>query len=112
MVDRQPGWLHHVDMDSRVKPHGSMDFSALDEISSVVRERRRARGMTQTELAELADVSRSFVYDLESGSSSLQMAPVLRVLAVFGRTLIVGGASAVPGRHPVTSERPVDKPRS
>lgn len=58
-------------------------------LGATVRERRRARGWSQAELAELAGVGRRFISELENGKSSLRIAEVRRVLEVFGLELRV-----------------------
>ena len=60
-----------------------MEF--MDSIADVVRSHRRASGLTQQQLAELAGVGRSSVYEIEHGSDSVQLStllPVLRVLSI------------------------------
>lgn len=57
------------------------------EIGAFVRERRRASGLTQQELGELAGVGTRFVSELERGKATLRMDAVNRVLRVFGRML-------------------------
>jgi y4mF family transcriptional regulator len=52
-----------------------------------VRARRKARGLTQQELAELAEVGTRFVSELERGKPTLRLDHVNRVLAVFGKQL-------------------------
>lgn len=53
----------------------------------LVRDRRRAAGLTQRALAELAGVGPRAVWDLERGKPTLRMDVVNRVLGVFGKTL-------------------------
>lgn len=60
---------------------------AAETIALYVRERRRANGMTQTDLALLAGVGRRFVSELENGKPSLQIDKVNSVLRVFGMQL-------------------------
>lgn len=57
------------------------------KIGAFVRERRKAAGMTQRELGELARVGTRFVSELERGKSSVRLSAVEKVLAVFGKTL-------------------------
>lgn len=59
--------------------------SRLQEIAVFVRERRRARRLTQQELAELAGVSRWYISNLEHGGSSGRISELERVLRVFGK---------------------------
>jgi len=59
--------------------------SAAREIGAFVRERRRANGLSQTELALLAGVGRRFISELESGKITVRLDKVEAVLAIFGR---------------------------
>jgi y4mF family transcriptional regulator len=52
-----------------------------------VRQRRKAAGLTQRELSELAAVGPRAVWDLERGKTTLRMDVANRVLAVFGKSL-------------------------
>jgi len=65
----------------------STSFTDRDSVGSFVRERRRANGLTQRQLAELAGVGIRFVSELERGKSTLRMDAVHSVLAVFGKRL-------------------------
>jgi len=55
--------------------------------TTFVRERRKANGLSQRELAELAGVGPRAVWDLERGKPTLRMDVVNAVLKVFGKTL-------------------------
>ncbi len=70
------------------------------DLGQWVRERRTANRMTQSELALLAGVGRRLVSELERGKSSLQLAGVDAVLAVFGKRL---GIEDLP-REPIDGE--------
>ena len=52
-----------------------------------VKERRKALGLTQRDLADRAGVGLRFVRDLEQGKPSLRMDKVNQVLALFGHRL-------------------------
>ena len=56
-------------------------------LAVLVRDRRKAAGLTQRALSELAGVGPRAVWDLERGKATLRMDVVNRVLAVFGKTL-------------------------
>lgn len=71
-------------------------MSNLD-LGATVRERRRARGWSQAELAEIAGVGRRFVSELENGKTTLRIAQVRRVLEVFGLDLTVAPIARDPG---------------
>jgi y4mF family transcriptional regulator len=59
----------------------------LWDVADFVRFRRKANGLSQQRLAELAGVSQPFLSDLERGKPTLRMDAVNRVLAVFGKAL-------------------------
>lgn len=56
-------------------------------IGTFVRERRRANGLTQRQLAELAGVGIRFVSELERDKPTLRLDAVNAVLAVLGKRL-------------------------
>jgi y4mF family transcriptional regulator len=61
-----------------------------------VRRARRDQGLTQEELALVADVGRRFVIELEAGKSSAQVGAVLRVLSALGGGIVVSRMSPHP----------------
>lgn len=58
-----------------------------DRIATFVRQRRRAQGLTQVELAERAGVGLRFVRELERGKPTVRRDKVEQVLVLFGHTL-------------------------
>ncbi|MEM9657542.1 MAG: helix-turn-helix transcriptional regulator [Planctomycetota bacterium] len=56
-------------------------------IGQYVRHRRKAAGMTQRALGELAGVGARFVSELERDKPTVRVDAVNRVLAVFGKRL-------------------------
>ncbi len=54
------------------------------EAAAVVRELREDRRWTQSELAQRASVSRSFVADLEAGKSTVEASKLFDVFQAFG----------------------------
>lgn len=58
-----------------------------DLLPEFVRSRRRARKLSQQELAELAGVGRRVISELERGKATVRLDVVARVLAVFGMQL-------------------------
>ncbi len=52
-----------------------------------VKERRKATGLTQAEMAAKAGVGLRFVHDLEQGKPSLRTDTVNKVLLLFGKCL-------------------------
>lgn len=59
----------------------AMDFRTF------IRDRRKAEGLTQRELAGMAGVGLRFIRDLEQGKASLRMDKVDQVLKLFGKKL-------------------------
>ena len=59
-------------------------------LGEMVRSRRRELGLTQTQLAEVADVNLRFVSELERGKPTARLEHVLRVLATLGIDLKAG----------------------
>ena len=70
--------------------------TVFDELGALVRERRRAEGLTQADLATMAGVGRRFVVELEGGKRSVRLDSVEAVLRVFGHGL---GVVARRGNH-------------
>ena len=58
--------------------------TATAELGRVVAARRRALGLRQQEVADLAGVSVRFLHDLEHGKPTVQLAQALRVLDTLG----------------------------
>jgi len=56
-------------------------------IALFVRDRRRAAGLTQADLATLAGVGKRFLVELEDGKATLRLDKVERVLRAFGKRL-------------------------
>lgn len=77
-------------------------MNGIQQIGQYVHERRRARRLTQADLAALAGVTRALVIDIEHGKSTLRIDGLERVLNVFGKTLGVAdlGAEASPEGTP------------
>lgn len=57
------------------------------KIGAFVRARRKASGMNQRELGELAGVGTRFISELERDKATVRVSEVNRVLAAFGKTL-------------------------
>lgn len=57
------------------------------EIGEFVRQRRKAGGLSQQELGELAGVGTRFISELERGKTTVRLDAVNKVVAVFGKTL-------------------------
>lgn len=53
----------------------------------LIKERRRALGLTQSELADRAGVGLRFIRELEQGKTTLRLDKVNQVLALFGHRM-------------------------
>ncbi len=54
------------------------------DISDFIKQKRKAVGLSQPELAEKAGVGLRFIRDLEQGKQSLRLDKVNQVLQLFG----------------------------
>jgi HTH-type transcriptional regulator/antitoxin HipB len=61
----------------------------LQRIGQLIRGERRAQGLTQDDLALLADLSRKTVADVERGKPTVQLATLLQILDALGLNLDV-----------------------
>ncbi|MBM6675520.1 helix-turn-helix transcriptional regulator [Olsenella uli] len=59
------------------------------DLGEVIRAERRRQGMTQAELAGLADVGVTFLSQLENGKGSAEVGKVLQVLTMLGVDVLV-----------------------
>ncbi|MFO7654458.1 MAG: helix-turn-helix domain-containing protein [Candidatus Krumholzibacteriia bacterium] len=57
------------------------------EMAGVVRYHRKRAGLTRIELARLAGIGKTAVFDIEHGKTTVRMATLLRVLSVLNVTL-------------------------
>jgi y4mF family transcriptional regulator len=53
------------------------------ELAEIIRDARKAAGLTQKELAEHAGVAKNLVYDLEKGKITVRYENILKVLDVL-----------------------------
>jgi len=54
-----------------------------DLLSEIIRYHRKRSGLTQIQLAELADVGKNLVYELESGKKSIRLYNLIKILQVL-----------------------------
>ena len=59
----------------------------MDALINFVKERRKALGLTQSDLADRAGVGLRFVRELEQGKETLRLDKVNQVLALFGHRM-------------------------
>ncbi len=65
-------------------------MSELDEIVTVIKERRKLLGVNQEDLAHIAGISVRRLKAVESGVANPSFALLLKILGALGMTLRVG----------------------
>ena len=75
-------------MTETTKP-GTVEHAATHDIGSAARQRRRSLGLTQDELADLAQCSPRFIRELETNKPTVRLDKVLDVLTALGLELTV-----------------------
>lgn len=58
-------------------------FMNTDAIAKTVRYFRKQSGLTQQQLAQLAGVGKTVVYDLEQGKETIQLNTLIKILDVL-----------------------------
>jgi y4mF family transcriptional regulator len=71
------------------------------DLGWAIRDRRRALGFTQADLAAAAGVSRRWILDLEAGRTTGQLSLILRVLAELDLVLDVRPVNRSPSAERV-----------
>ena len=59
----------------------------MDELGAAVKVHRKKAGLTQLELARLAGVGKTVVFDLEKGKETIRVATLLNILAALNMSL-------------------------
>lgn len=59
----------------------------MSDIGNMVRRHRKAAGLSQLELAELAGVGKTVVFDVEKGKESVRFNTLLSILNALNITL-------------------------
>ena len=57
------------------------------ELKKIIREHRRVSGLSQAELAKLAGVGKTVVFDIEHGKESVQFDTIKKILAALNISL-------------------------
>jgi len=53
------------------------------QLAAVIRKHRKAAGLSQLELAEMAGVGKTVVFDLEKGKETVQLDTLRKILSVL-----------------------------
>lgn len=63
--------------------------ASVEDIGKAVVQSRKAQGLTQADIAGLAQTGVRFIVDLEKGKPTIQMQKALEVLELLGLELVV-----------------------
>lgn len=77
-----------------------MRVGAVRDLAATVRGRRRDLGLTQTALADRADVSRRWLQAFEAGKGTAALDAVLRVVAALDLRLEITAGDAAEQQSP------------
>jgi HTH-type transcriptional regulator / antitoxin HipB len=55
----------------------------INQLSEVIRMHRKKSGLTQKGLADLADVGKTVIYDIEKGKETIQLDTIKKILSVL-----------------------------
>ncbi len=59
------------------------------DFKTIIREHRRLSGLSQSELAKLAGVGKTVIFDIEHGKESVRFDTLKKVLAALNITFVV-----------------------
>ena len=61
----------------------------IERIAEIIRLHRKAARLSRIELAELAGVGKTVIYDIEKGKVSVQLDTLAKILKVLNITLVL-----------------------
>ena len=61
----------------------------VKEIGNIIRENRKNAGLSQIELAQLAGIGKTAVFDVEKGKESIKLTTLTAVLKVLNIEVII-----------------------
>lgn len=67
----------------------------IENLGYKIRDERKARGLTQSQLATLAHVSLNFVSQLESGKPTVRLDKILVVMKILGLEIKIQHARGI-----------------
>ena len=66
-------------------------MTAINDLHKIVYYHRKQAGLSRKELAELADVGKTVIYDIEKGKKTLRWATIISILAALNITIEFNG---------------------
>ena len=79
-----------------------------DDLQDIVRQHRRLSGLSQSELAKLAGVGKTVIFDIEHGKESVQFDTLKKVLGALNIQIVL--QSPVIERQKNTANQPATLP--
>lgn len=67
-------------------------------IAQIIRDARKKSGLTQQQLARLAGVGKTVVFDIEKGKETVQLNTLLKILDVLNIQMKLESYHAIEGR--------------
>jgi len=64
-------------------------MAQLKELAEVIRLHRKASGLSRVQLAELAGVGKTVIYDIEKGKESVQLDTLRKILKVLNIKIVL-----------------------
>ena len=61
----------------------------FQELAEIIRLHRKAAGLSRVQLAELAGIGKTVIYDIEKGKESIQLDTLLKILKVLNIKIIL-----------------------
>ena len=71
------------------KADSTQPLLSVEQIGRAIQQERKAQGLTQSDIAGLAQTGVRFIVDLEKGKPTIQMSKALAVLQLLGLELVV-----------------------
>ena len=64
-------------------------MTQIQELGEIIRMHRKAAGLSRVQLAELAGVGKTVIYDVEKGKESVQLDTLQKILKVLNIKIIL-----------------------
>lgn len=66
-----------------------VNIATVADLGDIVLKVRKGQGLTQVDIAGLAQTGNRFIVDLEKGKSTIQLQKALDILALLGLELVI-----------------------
>ena len=65
------------------------EIRGIDKLSGLVKKHRKLAGLSQVELADLAGVGKTLVFEIEQGHQKVQLEKILAILRVLNIQMVL-----------------------